>query len=138
MRLEDETIAKIKEQQSRYRKVPLLRLWFKLDRWPWQYKTHTVIPDVGGKEIGEKWGWGTNLGGMGRFGGGWCWKLGIQASGTLWIIDLIWGSIHFTTKDPEIDRQERAAIAEQVKRALERKPKFDPSKVGGGDGSVPF
>lgn len=65
----------------------------KLSGWPWQYKENSAILDFNSKvKIGQKWGW-KDPGGMGRFGGGWKWKLGITQGGSVTIIDLVYGSI---------------------------------------------
>ena len=40
---------------------------------------------------------------MGRFGGGWNWKVGIQVGGRTVIIDLIVAFLRFTLKAPKTD-----------------------------------
>ena len=87
-----------------FRKVWLLSLWFKTDRFPWHTKMTTSAfgsLDPNAKKVGEKWGWrSSKIGGMGRFGGGWTWKLGIAFGGSCMIIDVIIGSILLTWRDP--------------------------------------
>ena len=66
-------------------------------RWPWQIKTHFAALDVGpgAVKIGERYGW-KPAGGMGRFGGGWNWSLGIRASATTIYMELLFGSIQLS------------------------------------------
>ena len=123
----------IREKQERWRKVPLLKLWWKASRWPWHVKTQTAILDLGGKPLGEKWGWSNKaLGGMGRFGGGWRWKLGMLCGGSSLLIDLIWGSVHIDWNDPPARARERALKDADRKRVAEAtkpvayKDGFDP------------
>jgi len=61
----------------------------KFARFPWQtidknWATQTDSP--------KKYGWG-KIGGLGRFGGGWDYKLGIMIGGNTIIIDVLVGSI---------------------------------------------
>lgn len=87
----------IKKHQNRWRKVPFLKLWFKPINWPWQYKRFSAHWDTDSKvKIGDKWGWSSKTGGMGRMGGGWRWKLGIDMGGTCLITYLIWGYIRWS------------------------------------------
>lgn len=67
----------------------------KFRNWPWQTREpFWANPD--GK-TGTKWGWNPMAdGGMGRFGGGWKWKLGIACGGREIILDLILGSIRIS------------------------------------------
>jgi len=66
-------------------------------RWPWQLRN----PHFASKsQPGDKYGW-FNLDGMGRFGGGWNFKLGIMIGGSTIIIDLIFGSIRISLKRKE-------------------------------------
>lgn len=63
--------------------------------WPWQH-TGTHWANRADKTAHQKWGWNPfKVKGMGRFGGGWAFKLGITASSNLkdWVIDLGIGSI---------------------------------------------
>lgn len=59
-------------------------------RWPWQHRAATWANDEG------KWGW--NPGGLGRFGGGWQWAIGFNASKHFRgiVIDLLFGSIRIS------------------------------------------
>lgn len=65
-------------------------------RFPWQRrKSMAILSDPKTEAVGTRYGWfGSN--GMGRFGGGWNWKLGITAGGKTMIIDLVFGSIRIT------------------------------------------
>lgn len=67
-------------------------------RFPWQRRTiMALLSDPKTEAVGIKYGWrGTP--GMGRFGGGWNWKLGIQWGGSSVIIDVLVGSIRITRK----------------------------------------
>jgi hypothetical protein len=63
--------------------------------WPWQ-KTGRHWSNCLDKTDGERWGWNPlKVKGMGRFGGGWAFKLGITVSESLtdWVLDLGIGSI---------------------------------------------
>jgi len=65
--------------------------------WPWQY-VHPHWATELDKTAGERWGWNPfRLKGMGRFGGGWAFKLGLTVSGSLKdiILDLGIGSLRF-------------------------------------------
>lgn len=68
------------------------RLKIKASRWPWmpleQHWSHGPNPPA-------KYGW-RSVPGMGRFGGGWQYKLGIQWGGSTVIVDLLVGTIRFT------------------------------------------
>lgn len=62
----------------------------KFDRWPWNYYN---------KKAKQRYGWRprkTIL--MGRFGGGWNFKLGLMIGSGSIIIDLIFGSIRINWK----------------------------------------
>lgn len=72
------------------------RITIKATGWPWQIKNHSALLDFDTKvKVGERWGW-KDPGGMGRFGGGWRWKLGVMASGRTVIFDLVFGSIRIS------------------------------------------
>ena len=63
--------------------------------WPWQ-TTDGDWASALDKTTGETYGWNPfNVKGMGRFGGGWAFKLGITCSRTLRdiVIDLGLGSV---------------------------------------------
>ena len=71
--------------------------------WPWQHVNPHWASDLD-KTTGERYGWNPFVvKGMGRFGGGWGFKLGIVASASLtdFCIDLAIGSIRITIKDAE-------------------------------------
>ncbi len=70
----------------------------KFKNWPWQIRPNFWANPEG--TSGKPWGW-FNVGGMGRFGGGWSFKLGIVAGRTSVIIDLVFGSIHIRILDEE-------------------------------------
>lgn len=66
--------------------------------WPWQ-RTGTHWTNQVDKTVHQKWGWNPfKVKGMGRFGGGWAFKFGLTASGSLrdWVLDLGLGSIRVT------------------------------------------
>ena len=70
------------------------RISVKATGFPWQEVEKFWASDVDGS-TGKKWGWNPlNVSGMGRFGGGWAFKLGITASKQLdyFIVDLGLGS----------------------------------------------
>lgn len=63
--------------------------------WPWQLCGGHWANNVDGSAA-ERWGWNPlSLKGMGRFGGGWAFKLGVSASSSLrdWVFDLGLGSV---------------------------------------------
>jgi hypothetical protein len=62
----------------------------KFIHWPWQIRDAFWANPAG--TSGKPWGW-KNPGGMGRFGGGWKWKLGILVGKREVIFELIFGSI---------------------------------------------
>jgi len=69
--------------------------------WPWQRTTSFWASELD-RTVGEKWGWNPFVvKGMGRFGGGWGFKIGIVASKTMqdFVIDLVIGSIRVTKKE---------------------------------------
>lgn len=66
------------------------------DRWPW----HISHPCVLDPRKAAKYGW-LPRGGMGRFGGGWEWKLGIDASTTCIILNLLVGAIRISWYKPK-------------------------------------
>lgn len=65
----------------------------KASRWPWQ---------AGGSHWtrGQRdtWGW-SPLPGMGRFGGGWNWCLGVQISKRSILFNLLYGQVKITFKE---------------------------------------
>lgn len=68
--------------------------------WPWQIKERSALLDGGSKiAVGQKWGWKLYNGGMGRFGGGWHWKLGIEWGGASCIVYLVIGGLRLYFKD---------------------------------------
>ena len=86
-----------------YKKIPGLRLWYKWVNCPWQIKTTSAILDIGGRAIGEKWGWKFWAdGGMGRFGGGWLCKAGVVVGKASLIVEWVFGSLRVTWKDPKV------------------------------------
>lgn len=59
------------------------------DRWPWQSRTpHWSHSDI----KSNNWGW-KPVPGMGRFGGGWNYNLGIQVGSKSVIVNLIFGQV---------------------------------------------
>lgn len=141
MRIEGEALERAKERQNRYKKVPGLRLWFKGSRCPRHYKTSSAILDVGGLPVGEKWGWSNSkLGGMGRFGGGWKWKLGIEMGGTSLIFDWIWGGVRFTWgEDPAVrDARSRKEMKELSARLKKDREEREARLTKAGADEFPF
>jgi hypothetical protein len=70
----------------------------KFSGWPWQ-RVNPHWASNSDKTAGQKWGWNPfRVKGMGRFGGGWAFKLGITVSSSLrdFVIDLGIGSIRVT------------------------------------------
>lgn len=67
------------------------KLEIKARNWPWHVREAFWAnpPD----KTGKLWGWKVKTWGMGRFGGGWHWKLGVAVGEKSVIIDLILGSI---------------------------------------------
>jgi len=65
-------------------------------RFPWQRRTSTaLLSDPKTEAVGTRYGWrGTP--GMGRFGGGWNWKLGIDVGGSSCILNLLVGTVRIT------------------------------------------
>lgn len=71
---------------------------FSASGWPWQPCGNHWANHADGSTT-ERWGWNPfRLKGMGRFGGGWAFKLGITTSRDMrdWIFDLGLGSIRVT------------------------------------------
>lgn len=66
------------------------RLRITADRWPWQ-RPVSWHQQLSGN-LPRRYGWGT-VPGMGRFGGGWNWNLGIQVGSSTVILNLLWGSV---------------------------------------------
>jgi hypothetical protein len=62
-------------------------------RWPWY-----PISGRWDQPDGRKYGW-KKVGGMGRFGGGWEYCLGIDIGGTTVILKLIFGMLRITWKE---------------------------------------
>ncbi len=48
------------------------------------------------KIILDRWGKNHGHGWLGRFGGGWRWKLGLDIGGTTIILNLIWGTVRIS------------------------------------------
>lgn len=69
----------------------------KFSGWPWQSRGEFWANPNG--TTGKPWGWKLDCGGMGRFGGGWQFKLGVIGSMHMnpWrgevVIDLVYGSM---------------------------------------------
>ena len=68
------------------------KITFKPYGWPWQVRPSCWSS---GNAQGSKWGWRTPDG-MGRFGGGWRWKLGIIIGRSECIVDLVFGGIRIS------------------------------------------
>ena len=65
--------------------IKILNVEIRAERWPWMINPHNPPP--------KKYGWG-RVPGMGRFGGGWQYQLGIDIGRwNSFILNLIWGSI---------------------------------------------
>jgi hypothetical protein len=72
----------------------------KASRWPWQTRTSAALLSCPKTEaVGQKYGWRTTKG-MGRFGGGWNWSLGIEIGGSTIILNLLFGAIRITWSKP--------------------------------------
>ena len=68
--------------------------------WPWQTTGRHWANQLD-KTCGERYGWNPfSVKGMGRFGGGWAFKLGVTVSSSLrdWVIDLGLGSLRIQIK----------------------------------------
>lgn len=59
--------------------------------FPWQFVTPHWSRDT---KQGERWGFGRAKG-MGRFGGGWDYKLGVMIGGRSVILSLLFGELRF-------------------------------------------
>lgn len=71
--------------------MQLGRLKITADRCPWQrVAPHWSHPG----DTPVRYGWG-RIGGMGRFGGGWDYKVGVQIGGRTLILDWLFGSFRF-------------------------------------------
>lgn len=71
--------------------------------FPWQHVRSHWSTNVD-KTHGQKYGWNPlNVKGMGRFGGGWAFKFGVQISRDLrdWVFDLGLGSIRIIFEKKE-------------------------------------
>lgn len=88
----------------KYKKVPLVNLWFKGSRCPWHIKTSSAVLDLGGRKVGERWEGGWRFwedDGMGRFGGGWLCKAGVLVGKSSILIEWVFGSVWVTWVKPE-------------------------------------
>lgn len=79
--------------------------------WPWQTVSGHWASNLG-KTTGEKYGWNPfSVKGMGRFGGGWAFKLGVTVSYDMrdWVFDLGIGSIRvmFEQKESAMAKRDR-------------------------------
>ena len=66
--------------------------------WPWQFVGAHWASNVD-KTTGKRYGWNPfKVKGMGRFGGGWAFRLGVTIGGSLtdWVFNLGLGSIRIT------------------------------------------
>ncbi len=70
------------------------RITIKLERWPWQERAQHWASK---SKPGDRWGWRVPDG-MGRFGGGWSFKLGIMIGSRSAIIDLLFGSVRIAVE----------------------------------------
>jgi hypothetical protein len=77
------------------------KLRITLRGWPWQRVDAHWASHID-KTAGERYGWNPfKVKGMGRFGGGWAFKLGVDVSLRDWVFYLGIGSIRVTlTKRP--------------------------------------
>ena len=73
--------------------------------WPWQYVSGHWAHAIDNTEK-QRWGWNPlTVKGMGRFGGGWAFKFGVNISGSLkeWIFDLGIGSVRLKFGGKEVE-----------------------------------
>lgn len=83
-------------------------------RWPWQKAGHTALLNSAKERAMSKYGW-LPTDGMGRFGGGWNWKLGVSMGHLLptehgWSVhfDLLFGTLDIgyrSVKSAELNRK---------------------------------
>lgn len=68
------------------------RLTISAKHWPWQKRGNAALLSSAAERKMDRYGWrGTD--GMGRFGGGWNWNLGIQIGGKTILLSLLFGTI---------------------------------------------
>lgn len=67
----------------------------RFERWPWMVRTSRAMLSGPEEKVGEKYGWLPTQG-MGRFGGGWNWQLGINFSATTIILYLLFGYVRIS------------------------------------------
>ena len=71
------------------------RVSIRADRWPWQVRRSVALMSGPDEKKGEKYGWKPTKG-TGRFGGGWNWALGFEASSSTIILNLLFGTVRIS------------------------------------------
>lgn len=72
--------------------IKFINLEIVASRWPWQIRTHVAVLSGPDEKAGDRYGWKPTKG-MGRFGGGWNWKLGVNIGGSTVVFNLLYGMI---------------------------------------------
>jgi len=111
------------------------RIEIKASRWPWQRRTSmAALSDPKSEGVGMKYGW-RQTDGMGRFGGGWNWKFGIDSGG--WrgtgitiLLNLIFGTVtvHYRTSKGIAQELHYQQQREDRQRAREERARHDESR----------
>lgn len=65
------------------------------DRWPWQVRKSSALLSTPDEAKGMKYGWKSTKG-MGRFGGGWNWELGVSIGHAYVILSLLYGMVRIS------------------------------------------
>lgn len=65
------------------------------DRWPWQVRKSSAWMATPDEAKGQKYGWKPTKG-MGRFGGGWNWELGVSIGRASVILNLLYGMVRIS------------------------------------------
>lgn len=72
--------------------IKLLNREITASRWPWQIRTSVAALSGPDEKVGDRYGWKPTKG-VGRFGGGWNWELGINIGGSTVVFNLLYGMI---------------------------------------------
>ena len=70
------------------------------DRWPWMTRKSAALLASADEAASTKYGWKPTKG-MGRFGGGWNYSLGIEIGGSSVMINLLFGFISISWYRPK-------------------------------------
>lgn len=94
----------IHQDKNKLRRFYIGRVNVRFERWPWMVRTHKAWLSGPDENVGDRYGWLPTKG-MGRFGGGWNWSLGFEASSTTVILNLLFGYIRISWYQEKTDDQ---------------------------------